>query len=116
MCFAGWLLRIKVIYIGILIFLLGGVYWLYLKNAKHYAFTNKRIVLVDSFLGMSSISIDYNQITDIEVEQSYVDQLGGWGNLIINTAGTHSPEVRLSFIDNPEEIKKQLDTIREAAK
>src|SRR5438874_646513 len=57
-------------YVGILTLLIGILYWYYLKKAKHYAFTDKRAVLVESFIGMSVTSIDYNQITDIEVTQS----------------------------------------------
>jgi len=101
------------IFIAICIFLLGLLYWFYLKKAKHYGFTNKRIVLVDSFLGETITSIDYNQITDIEIEQNFLDQIAGWGTLIINTAGTHVPEINLTFIGNPQDIKQTLDKIRD---
>ncbi len=103
-------------YIGILVVLLGALYWYYLKNSKHYAFTNKRMVLVDSLPGMSVVSIDYSQITDIEMEQNVFDQIGGWGTLIINTAGTHVPEVNLSYIENVQAIKQQLDEMRDGKK
>ena len=103
----------QIFYIGILVIFLGWLYWLYLTKAKHYAFTNKRIILVESFWGTSITSIDYAQITDIEIEQSAIDQMGRWGTLIINTAGTYAPEVHLQFIDNPEGIKQELDTIRD---
>jgi len=104
------------IFVAIFIFLLGLLYWFYLKKAKHYGFTNKRIILVDSFLGQSITSIDYNQITDIEIEQSFLDQTLGWGTLIVNTAGTHVPEINLTFIDNPQSIKQALDQIRDNSK
>lgn len=101
------------LYAGILIFILGLVYWLYLTKSKHYGLTSRRIVLVDSFIGSSIVSIDYNQITDIEIEQSFVDQLGGWGTLVINTAGTHVPEIRLTFINAVQEVKTTIDQIRD---
>ena len=104
------------IFAAIFLFLLGLLYWYYLKKAKHYCFTNKRMVLVDSFLGQSVTSVDYNQITDVEVEQSFFDQSANWGTLVINTAGTHTPEVIISFIDNPLVIKKTLDEIRDKIK
>lgn len=99
--------------IGITILILGVIYWIYLTKAKHYAYTNKRIVLVDSFIGISTISVDYNQITDIELQQSLFEQIGGWGTIIINTAGTRAPEILLSFIENPEVLKQELDAIRD---
>ena len=94
---------------------MGLLYWFYLKKSKHYAFTNKRVILVDSFIGGNVISIDYNQITDIEITQSAIDQGGRWGTITINTAGTHAPEVNLSFIENPQAIKQSLDEIRDTA-
>lgn len=106
---------LDVYYIGIFLFLMGLLYWFYLKKAKHYAFTNKRIVLVEAFLGKSITSVDYNQITDIEIEQSSFDEVGGWGTIIFNTAGTHSPVIRLPFIDNPQSIKQNLDQIRDSS-
>lgn len=99
--------------IGITIFLLGIIYWIYITKAKHYAFTNKRIILVDFFIGITTISIDYDKITDIEIEQSFVEQIGGWGTIILNTAGTNSPQFILPFIDNPAVLKKELDGIRD---
>ena len=64
------LLMFVQVYTGILILFLGGIYCLYLYKAKHYAFTNRRVILVDSFLGKTIISIDYSQITDTEMEQN----------------------------------------------
>lgn len=96
------------------ILILGIVYWIYLKKAKHYCFTLKRIILVDSFVGSSTTSIDYSQVTDIEIEQSFFEQAVGWGTLVINTAGTHVPEIRLPFVDNPQTIKAKMDEIRDS--
>ena len=97
---------------GIFLLLLGSFYCFYLKRAKYYAFTTKKVYLVDSFIGTNIASIDYGQITDIQIEQSLVDQIFGWGTLIINTAGTHAPEMAISFVDNPQGLKQTLDKIR----
>jgi uncharacterized membrane protein YdbT with pleckstrin-like domain len=104
-----------VIYAGILIVLLGILYWFYLGKAKHYAFTKKRVILVESFFGTTVTSVDYAQITDITIDQNAFDQIGGWGTILISTAGTNTPQIRLSFIDNPLQVKQQLDTIRDAS-
>jgi membrane protein YdbS with pleckstrin-like domain len=101
------------IFAGAVILILGILYWYYLKRAKHYAFTDKRIIMIDSFVGMSATSVDYSQITDIEIDQSPVDQMLGWGNLVINTAGTHAPIISLPFLENPMTLKQELDKIRD---
>jgi uncharacterized membrane protein YdbT with pleckstrin-like domain len=98
---------------GLVVFLLGLLYWWYMSVAKHYAFTNKRVILVESFITKNIVSIDYGQITDIEIDQNAFDQMGGWGTISINTAGTHAPEINLAFIDNPQSIKQSLDQIRD---
>lgn len=99
------------IFTGILFFLLDALYWWYLKTAKHYAFTDKRIILVESFINKNIMSIYYDKITDIQVDQNVFDQLGGWGTIVLNTAGTHVPQIYLSFTDDPYSIKKTLDQI-----
>ncbi len=101
------------VFAGIFVLLLGVLYCYYLKKAKHYAFTKKRMILVDSFLGENITSVDYTQITDVTVEQSLFDELGKWGTIIINTAGTNASSMRLSFIANPQDVKKTLDMIRD---
>jgi uncharacterized membrane protein YdbT with pleckstrin-like domain len=101
------------VYAGILLFVLLVLFWFYMKKAKHYAFTNKRLILVDALIGENVVSVDYNQITDITLEQSVIGQIGKWGTIIINTAGNNAPSYTLSFIHNPQEIKQALDAIRD---
>lgn len=100
-------------YGGIGIVLLGLLYWYYLKKAKHYAFTKKRVILVESFFAVSITTVDFTQMTDVTVEQSVIDQIGKWGTIVINTAGTNSLQQRISFVDNPHELKKLLDSVRD---
>lgn len=110
---AAIVVALSSLFAGFGIFLLGFLYYLYLRVAKHYAFTSKRIILVDSFLGTNVTSIDYDQITDVEIVVSFAEQIAGWGTFTINTAGTHSPKISLSFIDNPQALKQSLDEIRD---
>jgi len=98
---------------GAAVLLLGLLYWFYMKKAKHYALTKKRIILVVAFLGTNITSIDFDQVADITVEQSVFDEIGKWGTLIITTAGTHAPGVHVSFVDDPKGLKQFLDTIRD---
>lgn len=101
------------IYAGILVLLLGLLYWLYMAVSKHYAFTDKRVIIVDSFISRNITSINYSQITDIEIDQNVLDRIGGWGTITINTSGTHVPVTNLSPIEDPISIKQSLDQIRD---
>lgn len=98
-----------------LIFIIFGLFssW-YLKRANNYALTNRRILILRGWLSTNLVSIDYDKITDIRVEQKFLDKLAlQTGSLIIDTAGTGFEEVILNNIENPYEIKKKLDEIRE---
>jgi len=88
-------------------------YGYYLKVANAYAFTNKRILVHRGWLSTTTISIDYDKITDIRVSESFLEKiLYKTGSLVINTAGTGRPEVMLYHIDSPYEVKKNLEKIK----
>jgi hypothetical protein len=95
---------------------LGVIYCFYLNMTKHFAFTDKRIIVADSFPGLNIISVDYDQITDISVEQNLIEQMMFLGTIIVNTAGTHSPEIKMNFVDSPEQLKRKLDEYKEKRK
>ncbi len=100
--------------LGILLLIIGLFYNLfYLKRAKAYAFTTKRIVVHYGWLSTSTISVDYDKITDVRVNESIIEKvLAKTGDLSINTAGTSNVEIVLAHIDEPYEIKKKLDELK----
>jgi len=101
-----------VIGIGVLVFLSALFYfgW-YLKIANLYAFTNKRVLIHQGWLSTKLISIDYDKITDVSVIEPFWERIiTNTGFFIINTAGTSSREVILAHVENPYEVKKQLDS------
>jgi len=105
---------------GLGIFLiLFGIFWSwYLRRANNYAFTNKRLLVLKGWLSTHLISIDYDKITDVRVQQPFGERvIFNTGTLIINTAGTAAPEVILTNIEDPYQVKQKLHSIaREAGK
>lgn len=99
---------------GLFIIAIAAFYTLFYQTASNaYAFTNRRVLIHRGWLSTSSMSIDYDKITDIRVEQSFVDKLiSKTGTLSINTAGSIGVEVVLKNITDPYEVKKRLDSIR----
>ena len=86
----------------------------YLNVANKYAFTDKRALIHRGWLSTRLISVDYDKITDIYVEEPFLDRvLTKTGHLAINTAGTSVQEVVLKHIEKPYEAKKKIDQIRE---
>lgn len=114
-CMLGVILLFLVSWFGIVFILIIGFYYgWYLKKANKYAFTNKRVLIHRGWLSTKLISVDYGKITDIEVQEPFLDKwLYETGSLSINTAGTTLKEVVLKYIENPYEIKKKLDELRD---
>ena len=95
--------------VGIVAFYL----FFYKKISRAYAFTDRRIAIHTGWLSTKMISIDYNQITDIKIEEPFLGKIiYKTGVLQIATAGTGSPPVRFRHIKEPYELKKKLDLLR----
>ena len=115
-CVSGFILLFLAVWLGFILILTFGFYYgYYLKRANNYAFSDKRVLIHMGWLSTKLISIDYDKITDIEVQEPFLDKLFfGTGNLFINTAGTTLREVILKDIESPYEIKKKLDELRKS--
>lgn len=85
----------------------------YLKIANAYAFTNKRVIFYRGWLWTRLITADYDQITDVTVEEPFFERIiFDTGYLYVNTAGTDYQEISFLHISRPYEAKKALDGLR----
>lgn len=100
---------------GILSFLIALFYYgFYLKEANAYALTNKRVLIHCGWLSTNTTSIDYSKITDIHIQEPFLDKIiTHTGHIAINTAGSGNLEVILQHVENPYEIKKKLDELKD---
>lgn len=100
--------------LGVFVFLLMLFnYTFYAKVANAFAFTNKRLLKHKGWLSTKLISIDYDKITDVTVNEPFLDRVFTQsGNLIVNTAGSGSQEAVLRHVEKPYELKKKLDSLR----
>lgn len=101
--------------IGIFVFAIIFFYYtFYLKVANAYAFTNKRVLIHRGWLSTHSISVDYDKITDIHIQEPFFDRIiTHTGDIAIITAGTTSDQILLKHITAPYEVKKKLDTFKD---
>jgi membrane protein YdbS with pleckstrin-like domain len=89
----------------------------YLRRANAYAFTNKRVLIHEGWLSTSLNSIDYGKITEIEINEGFFERtFFKTGSMTITTAAQGLYPVILSHIDQPYEIKKQLEKIKSEVK
>ena len=86
----------------------------YLRKANAYCFSNKRVLVHRGWLTTHLISVDFDKITDVNVREPFFERIFlNTGELKINTAGTGFQEIILTHIEEPYELKKTLDGIRE---
>lgn len=106
------------VFLGIFVFAFALIFvylrlW-FLRRFFVYGFSDQRVLVHRGWLATSLQVVDYNKITDVTVGQTLLERyLFKSGTLTINTAGSDEPEVVLSRIDNPYDIKKKLDRIKE---
>ncbi len=85
----------------------------YLKAARAYALTNKRVVIHTGWLSHKTTSLDYEKITDITVEQGFLERkLLKIGGISVHTADVGQKDKKMDHIDDPYELKKRLDVLR----
>lgn len=87
----------------------------YLPKANIYGFTNRRVLVHRGFFSTDLVSVDYSKITDVTVKESFLDKsFTKSGQLYINTAGSSGKEIILQHVENPYDVKKKLDELRDA--
>jgi len=85
----------------------------YLKAARAYALTNKRVVIHTGWLSHKTTSLDYEKITDITVEQGFLERkLLKIGGISVHTADAGQKDKKMDHIDDPYGLKKKLDVLR----
>lgn len=101
-------------FLAVPFFILGIFYFgFYLRVANIYAFTNKRVLIHRGWLSTSTVSVDYDKITDVTVVENFSDRIiSQSGHIAINTAGSIGDEIILRHVAHPYEIKKKLDQLR----
>jgi uncharacterized membrane protein YdbT with pleckstrin-like domain len=103
-------------WIGALLFVAVAFYHkFYLPAANAYAFTNKRVLIHRGWLSTHTISVDYSKITDIHVAEPFFDKMiSHTGHIAIITAGSTRDQIILKNIESPYEVKKKLDSLKDA--
>lgn len=77
-------------------------YGWYLRTSHEYTLTNERIIQMVGWLSKSTVFTDFQDITDITVDQDIFQKLVlNIGTLHINTAGSSTEEINYDAIEDP---------------
>jgi|GEM_PF-585189 uncharacterized membrane protein YdbT with pleckstrin-like domain len=81
-----------------------------LKHRKYIIKPNS-VDIEDNYLDRSIKSASFDNMTDAKMEKPLVQRLFGTGNVLLNTDGSDTKEIKIEFIDNPETLQEELSDI-----
>ena len=98
--FLGWLI------IGVFLFIS-----MYLEKwTTERALTNRRLILKRGFIRRKTEEISFNRVEEINLSQSILQRILGSGD--IKVTGTGAGEIMLKNIDDPLEVQKKVNELR----
>ena len=101
----------------ILIVVLATVVWLLVGNKyenQEYMVTNKRVIYKHGLLGYTIHSTPLERITDVIVSRTFLENLFGFGSVLIQTmagqvsAGRSGAELSLEATPEPEKLQEKI--------
>jgi uncharacterized membrane protein YdbT with pleckstrin-like domain len=116
--FKGFILKASLIGAIVFFFIFAPIsmfYHLYfLRIANTFVMTNRRVIVKKGWLNTSVKSVEYDRITDVSVDQSFLDKVFyKSGKLSISTAGGDGYELVLNCVHEPHELKKTLSDLKD---
>lgn len=113
-------------WIGLILIIGVPLYKALVYKHTYYAITNKRVILQKGLIGRDFEMVDFDQITNAEVNVGILDKLvgGDSGSILISTAGTFTYTRRgavqkpytISHVDKPYEVFKFFKKVSHAVK
>jgi len=98
--------------LSIFLMIIGVAQYFYIVNSNAYAFTNKRVLIHTGWLSTKATSVNFDKITEVTVVEPYLTRiLTKTGELSIHTANMIDG-LHIKNIENPYELKKKLDALR----
>jgi len=96
----GWLV------IGIFLFIS-----MYLERwTTERALTNRRLILKRGFIRRKTEEISFNRVEEVNLSQSILQRILGSGD--IKVTGTGAGEIALKNIDDPLDVQKKINELR----
>jgi uncharacterized membrane protein YdbT with pleckstrin-like domain len=80
--------------------------------SKVYALTNHRIIISEGIFTEKITSVAYNKITDLSLEQTFLNKIFNIGKINIDTAGGDQIEEILENISSPILVKKKISDLQ----
>ena len=95
-------LLLLIVGVGLVIWIIA---WIKLRSTE-LAVTNKRVVAKFGFISRDTIEINLARIESVQVSQSVMGRLLGYGTIVFSGAGT--PQATIPSIASPLEFRKAV--------
>lgn len=79
-----------------------------IRRSTNYYITNKRIIYEYTFMSRKITSINYSNIRDIHLRQSFTQRIFNIGDIYIDTSGSSGTEMIIKGIKNPRDFKRKI--------
>ncbi len=119
-----WLLGLGVAYYlkyplgwGLLGGLVASLFFAWIKashtyHSHRYLLTTRRVIIKKGFFTVKLMSVLFDKITHIEVDQGLMDRMiMHHGTIIVNAAGMNKGEFKLEYVEAPIEFKNLLERL-----
>lgn len=93
----------------LIFFPIGLPLWFFIAWGTHYSISNMRVYAKSGIISKKTKEATLEKITDVNLKQGWLGRLLGYGDLIINTAGTGGYEIVLSSITSPGKVRDMLN-------
>lgn len=88
---------------------IGGVF--FNLNSREYRFYENEVEVYEGFINITQNNTSYDRVTDISYNQPVTQRLFGTGTIKLNTAGSAYHEIKISYVDEPEQEYERLKTV-----
>lgn len=104
----GLIINMSLLIIGFILALISLYYFIVLKMVEMVA-TNKRIIHKTGIISIKTEELRNKKVEAIEIKQSLLGRIFGYANICFS--GTGTSKVKFHCIENPHQIKNQIDEI-----
>ena len=79
------------------------------RRSHNYYLTSKRIIYNLTWLSKTETSIQFSKIQNVELKQSLIKRIFGYGSVYIDTSGGNDYEMIIKNVKNPQEVKRIVE-------
>jgi uncharacterized Zn finger protein (UPF0148 family) len=86
------------------------------KRSEKYVLTTERLRVDSGMLRKSAESLDLWRVKDVSVRKGMTQRTRGCGNVEVTSADPSTPNVVLTWIQNPDEVAEQIRQVARDAR